>query len=203
MLSNKFKYKKWGHCKMFKSLWNVMFNKKSHLKKKNPKVWGIILYFQMCQEERFLWWIQTSSSRGKKKIKKSFKTDQMHRSKSILFSSVQQPAEHPPVHPTFFSSTHTLAYFPPTQHQGSTLNGASWCPRGTHRGQPANLLQEQTSKTTRSHFNFHHIIVVSRNLFPLVYVSVSLHHDHTHALLTYRCFLSTVSSAKWTFKASQ
>lgn len=38
-----------------------------------------------------------------------------------------------------------------------------------------------------------------RNPLPLAHLSVSLRRDHTHALLTYRCYFSTFSSAKIDF----
>lgn len=102
---------------------------------------------------------------------------------------------------------HTHANVLPTQHHSTSLNSTPWCSHVSNRGWPAKLHQEQTTsgptpmeKSQQAMFT---LLVGVRNLSTLISFSVALHHDHTHVLLTYRCFFSNVSSAKLTFKASQ
>lgn len=93
-----------------------------------------------------------SQLQKKNNNKSSIKKDQMHRSKFLLLSSVQHLA----VCLTFFSTTHTLAYFPPTQHRDSALNRSTWPPPVSRRGWPAN-----SKNGSRFKSRFHIMVVFS------------------------------------------
>lgn len=132
----------------------------------------------------------------------------MHRGKLILSS--KNKSSHFHIHLTYFSSytCQHLTNTPPQyfskehplvftcQQQGLASKTASrtnyqWA---NSHGEYALVKGQQAMFT---------LLVGVRNLSTLISFSVALHHDHTHVLLTYRCFFSNVSSAKLTFKASQ
>lgn len=96
--------------------------------------------------------------------------------------------------PQSFSKQHPLVFTYQQQRMASKTASRTDYQRANSDGEYTLVKGQQAMFT---------LLVDVRNLSTLISFSVVLHHDHTHVLLTYRCFFSYASSAKLTFKASQ
>lgn len=113
---------------------------------------------------------------------------------SISLAFPHTHADFPPTTPQYFSKQHPLVSRCQLQRMASksaSRTDYQW----------ANFCGE--CALVKGHRAMFTLLVGVRNLSTLISLSVALHHDHRHVLLTYRCFFSNASSAKLTFKASQ